>query len=842
MKISQKIAKGKINILINFALYFLLIFLLPGCFLNNSAEFQPEKLPFRPQILQSLAGNDILLTDLDGNNLTEIITIQKSLPSDPTHSFLMLHTFQGKLIEQINYPGKIIDSVFPLDYNHDGILEILVPYIRNDSLFVSFVDKDGQKLSYFFLIDGKPRIVDNGTFAWDPMVRNFYIHDLDRDGVAELITVLTTCYARLPRGILVHSLPSGQLIDKIIIGTSPRENFFDDFDGDGDWEILSLGMAPNNGAVAGGFDDQHSYLIRFALHPKIKVLHSDLISEKYSNYTLEYLDVDGDGKKELMGNTESIAERGMTSVIVELNPVSFQPLRKRTFNTSFSGVCYLNIDTDLPLEIIGVRSQNELVILDDNFKEINRKRFRCDIEYLRILPDIDNDGNDEIVVQSANGFFLLNSELEIKAFLPDQRYTGIMNYANNKPPYLISRSKDRFNIIELINNPNYWLNRYAQPALLLLIVIFLMIWGKIYFEMRRKYRFSHQLQSIIFENDNRGILIFDSKQKIYMFNKTLQNWIGFTPISNTALLTLSETFKSFPEILSFINSSRGQFPNLAEKNLKLTLNSKHRKIKLTMVPIQSKLRSQPDWLVFFTDHSNEEESKQAEVWCKMAQKTAHDIKNPLTAIMLKLQSLQKYLQTKFPAASSEFDPYFSRIIERIESLRRISQNFMKFINIETLNFINTDMNAFLADALQLSQPTLPADIQLEFNGTINLPLIKIDHDTMRSAIENLISNAINAMPEEGKITISTQFLENLTFANNGQQARDYVLIEVSDTGIGISPENLAHIFEPGFTTSEGGNGLGLTAVKKIIKDHEGHIEVESEPGTGTVFSLYIPVV
>ncbi|MBN2093656.1 hypothetical protein JW964_28810 [candidate division KSB1 bacterium] len=809
--------------------------------MNNVNEFLPDKLFYKFQILQSLPGNEILLSDLDSNGLTEIITIQKSLTSDQSHSFVMFHTFQGKIIEQVNFPGKIVDSVFPLDYNHDGILEIIVPYIRNDSLFVSFVNKDGQKLLHFFLIDGKPRIIEKGTFSWDPMVRGFYIQDLDRDGDDELITVMTTGYARLPRGILVHSLPSGQLIDQKIIGTAPRENFFDDFDGDGNWEILCLGMAPNNGAVAGGFDDQHSYLIRCALHPEIKVLHSEPISEKYSNYVLHYLDVDGDGKKELMGNTESNAERGMQSVIVELNPVSFLPLRKRSFNPPFFNVCYLNIDTDLPLEIIGVRSRNELVILDDNFKEINRKRFRCDIEYLQILPDIDNDGNDEIVVQSANGFFLLNSELEIEAFLPDQRYTGIMNHAYNKPPYLISRSKDRFHIIELINNPDYWFNRYAQPAFLLLIIIFLMIWGKIHFEMRRKYRFSHQLQSLILENDQRGILIFDTKQRIHTINKTLQNWLGLAPISTSVSLLLSETLKSFPEILNFINSSINQLPELAEKNIKLTLHNKNRKVKLKIEPIQSTPRCGSCWLVIFIDSSNEEETKQAEVWCKMAQKTAHDIKNPLTAIMLKLQSLQKHLLTKFPAASSEFDPYFSRIIERIESLRRISQNFMKFINIETLNFIHTDIDAFLSDMFKLIQPTLPADIQLEFNGAINLPLIKIDHDTMRSAIENLISNAINAMPEGGEITISTQLLENLTFANNGQQARDYILIEVSDTGIGIPIENLAHIFEPGFTTSEGGNGLGLTAVKKIIKDHDGHIEVESDPGTGTVFSLYIPV-
>jgi signal transduction histidine kinase len=113
---------------------------------------------------------------------------------------------------------------------------------------------------------------------------------------------------------------------------------------------------------------------------------------------------------------------------------------------------------------------------------------------------------------------------------------------------------------------------------------------------------------------------------------------------------------------------------------------------------------------------------------------------------------------------------------------------------------------------------------------------------MRSVLENLVSNAVNAMPEGGNITLSTQFLRGLNFPGNGQTARDYVSIEVLDTGIGISAADREHLFDFGFTTMATGNGLGLVYVKKTVDDHNGYIDVESEPGAGTAFCIYLPTM
>ena len=166
----------------------------------------------------------------------------------------------------------------------------------------------------------------------------------------------------------------------------------------------------------------------------------------------------------------------------------------------------------------------------------------------------------------------------------------------------------------------------------------------------------------------------------------------------------------------------------------------------------------------------------------------------------------------------------------------------KFVNIENLNFVTTNLNQFLIETTNIIRAGLPPDIQLHFRPGDDLPIVKVDQDAIRSVAENLVSNAINAMPEGGMITITTQFLQGLTFPVNGMGAKDYILVEVSDTGTGIPDADLNHLFEPDFTTTEGGNGLGLAYVKKTVDDHSGYIDVESEKGVGTTFNVYIPTL
>ncbi len=819
-----------------------ILLIVLSCSSPKTTLLQPGKQPYKFKKVQEIAGDYFVLEDLDANGFTEIIAINTSSTKNHPGSFIILMTFEGKIIEQVNYPGKIIDSVDLLDYNDDGIQEILIPFVRNDSLFVSFVNARGEKLFYFFLVDGKPRIEDGGSFKWDPQVRGFYINDLDNDGVKELITVITTGYARLPRGVLVHSLPHGELLGKLIIGSPPRDNFLDDFDGDGQVEMLCLGTSPNNGANAGGFDDQHSYLIMFDLNPIPQVYNWKKICKKYSTYCLFYEDVNGDTKKELLAWTESYSARILESRIVELDPVTFKEIRRRSFRSSLTSLVITNLNRDTQQEIIAIRSRKEILTLNNDFDELKTHSFPLILHNIKALHDVDDDGIDDIVVSAPEGDFLLDFNLKIKACFPEMRCMGVIRRGENLPPQLMVKEKDRFVVVSLIKNRWYLVNRYYQSLLYFLVGLILIVVVRLVINLSRERYLLNHVQSLTIDSDTRGFLLFNKSQKIYLMNLTLSQWLGIRQPLKKQKLRLADLFSSNPEILTFLSEKISQPARRYEKRLILNLKKNKQKLLVIIEPLPGKRRNKQFWLVTFFDKSIDDELVQAKTWCRMAQKTAHDIKNPLSAIMLTLQRLQNQIKEHFPRAAEEFDTQFARIIERIESLRRISKNFMKFVNIETLNFVTTDINDFLNETATAIRQGLPPDIQLNLHAGSDISAVKIDPDAIRSVIENLVSNAVNAMPEGGKITLSSQFLPGLTFPGNGQIMKDYVLIEVTDTGIGISDKDRGRLFEPDFTKTEGGNGMGLAFVKKTVDDHRGYIEVESEPDAGTAFCIYIPTI
>ncbi len=133
-----------------------------------------------------------------------------------------------------------------------------------------------------------------------------------------------------------------------------------------------------------------------------------------------------------------------------------------------------------------------------------------------------------------------------------------------------------------------------------------------------------------------------------------------------------------------------------------------------------------------------------------------------------------------------------------------------------------------------------SNVKCEYNKADNLWLAEVDEGQMSQVIHNLILNAAQSMPKGGAIKISTENSELGSDTDLPIQEGRYVKIVIQDQGIGISEENLKSLFDPYFTTKEMGRGLGLSVVYSIIKNHVGHISVESEIGTGTTFTIYLP--
>ena len=156
-----------------------------------------------------------------------------------------------------------------------------------------------------------------------------------------------------------------------------------------------------------------------------------------------------------------------------------------------------------------------------------------------------------------------------------------------------------------------------------------------------------------------------------------------------------------------------------------------------------------------------------------------------------------------------------------------------------------DLNLRLAEAETILRRTIPKMIDIELHPGQNLYTVEVDPIQMEQILLNLGSNAADAMPGGGRLTIATRNItldEEYCRVNLGATPGDYVLLTVSDTGAGMDPDTVKHIFEPFFTTKGvgKGTGLGLASVYGIVKGHGGYITCQSLPGQGATFKIYLP--
>jgi signal transduction histidine kinase len=225
---------------------------------------------------------------------------------------------------------------------------------------------------------------------------------------------------------------------------------------------------------------------------------------------------------------------------------------------------------------------------------------------------------------------------------------------------------------------------------------------------------------------------------------------------------------------------------------------------------------------------------------RLAADVAHEIRNPLASIGGFARRLDKKLsqvtnEIECIAIIAKEREYAEIIISEVKRLERILRDTLTFSREVKYNLEHQEINgiveeSFLTYVNSCNEQSILTNIKLG----ASLPQVLIDRDQVKFALNNLISNAIDSMPEGGNIQIKS-FMEELHAVN-------YVVIEVADTGSGISEEKLTKVFEPFYSSKEigAGTGLGLSICKKIIDEHNGLIRVESELGKGTSFKLFFP--
>jgi two-component system NtrC family sensor kinase len=209
---------------------------------------------------------------------------------------------------------------------------------------------------------------------------------------------------------------------------------------------------------------------------------------------------------------------------------------------------------------------------------------------------------------------------------------------------------------------------------------------------------------------------------------------------------------------------------------------------------------------------------------------AHELNNPLNNISITAESLM----LNYPnMTSEEIGEMIDDILGQTERASLVVKNLLEFSRTERPGLRNLEISNVLERTLNLiKNQMVVAQIRIEKEIASDLPVVQGKRQDLQQAFVNILLNAIQAMPDGGLITIRA-----------GLGPPGYLQIDISDTGIGIKPEALEHIFDPFYTTkqSEQGTGLGLSIVYNIIRTHGGYIQVKSKVDKGTTFSIFLPI-
>lgn len=216
----------------------------------------------------------------------------------------------------------------------------------------------------------------------------------------------------------------------------------------------------------------------------------------------------------------------------------------------------------------------------------------------------------------------------------------------------------------------------------------------------------------------------------------------------------------------------------------------------------------------------------------MAAGVAHEIKNPLASISIYLQLLQRMWDKKESVTREEASKCLNVISEEVERINAIAVDFLYAVKPLKVSLKSCSMNDIARKTIDLVQEELKdKGVSLNVHLASSLPKVFADSARIEQSILNLINNAVQAMDGcEKKILTLCTFIES-----------DMVKLSVSDTGCGMTDDQMSKVFEPYYTTKSTGTGLGLTVLYKIIKQHGGDVSVRSAVGKGSEFTLQIPV-
>ena len=225
------------------------------------------------------------------------------------------------------------------------------------------------------------------------------------------------------------------------------------------------------------------------------------------------------------------------------------------------------------------------------------------------------------------------------------------------------------------------------------------------------------------------------------------------------------------------------------------------------------------------------ESERLNALTLLAAGVAHEIGNPLNSLNIHLQLLERKVRELDGAARADLQASIDISRSELNRLDSIVSQFLRAIRPTRPQLHRENINSIVEEAVRFFAPEIKdRDIVVEQELRSDLPMLQLDRDQMKQAFYNVIKNSFEAMKNRGILRIRTDMDES------------HVIISFTDTGGGISAENLSHVFEPYFTTKPSGTGLGLLIVRRIVREHGGELSIESNEGKSLALMIRLPYI